>query len=615
MFKITGIDDIYYSPERSKYMDAEILTVLVILLLTVILLIFELLRIDVVAILCMLALAWSGTLEPLEALSGFSSNAVIAMLGVMIMGRGIARTGIMDRFSEFVVRKAGESKKKIIGVMSVPVGIMSGFIQNIGAATLFLPGMLDISRRSKIPASDLIMPIGFAAILGGTLSMVGSGPLILVNDLLRNAGLEPYGLFSVTPVGLLLLLSGIVFFFLFGKKVLPRSRSTEDPLSEQEKLIKALALPCTILHYNIPGDSPLSGKTPEEAGLWEKYHINVLALTHEKEVKYAPWRGTRFQTGQVLALLGREEKIISFASENKLKKVTEAEHFASLHDTDKSGFAEIIVPPRSEIAGKSIRDFSFRKRFAVEPVILFSKGEEIRGDFSDQEIRPGDTIVVYGLWENIAGIKEEPGFVVVTPFSAEKKYRSKTWTALGCFVFAIVLALAGFPLSIAFFTGSIAMVLLGVLSIEQAYQAVEWKVVFLIAGLIPLGIAMEKSGTADFLGEQVMNLVVGHHPIFLVITVALLTTVFSLFMSNVGAIVVLAPLIISMATMGEIDPRPLTLMAAVSSANSFILPTHQVNALLMSSGGYRNADYLRAGSGMTLVFLVIVVTFFYLFMI
>ena len=182
-------------------------------------------------------------------------------------------------------------------------------------------------------------------------------------------------------------------------------------------------------------------------------------------------------------------------------------------------------------------------------------------------------------------------------------------------MFAIVLALAGFPLSIAFFTGSIAMVLLGVLSIEQAYQAVEWKVVFLIAGLIPLGIAMEKSGTADFLGEQVMNLVVGHHPIFLVITVALLTTVFSLFMSNVGAIVVLAPLIISMATMGEIDPRPLTLMAAVSSANSFILPTHQVNALLRSSGGYRNADYLRAGSGMTLVFLVIVVTFFYLFMI
>jgi di/tricarboxylate transporter len=187
---------------ESLAMDTAILIVLVILIATVVMLVIEFFRIDVVAILCMMALGWSGVVEPGEALSGFSSNAVIAMMAVMIIGRGIAKTGIMDRFSGVVVKKAGTKRRQIIGLMSLSVGPISGLIQNIGAAALFLPSILDISRRGKIPPSALIMPIGFAAILGGTLSMVGSGPLILINDLLRSATLEPYGLFSVTPVRL-----------------------------------------------------------------------------------------------------------------------------------------------------------------------------------------------------------------------------------------------------------------------------------------------------------------------------------------------------------------------------------------------------------------------------
>ena len=207
-------------------MDSTIITVLIILVATVFMLAFEIIRIDIVALICMLALSWTGVLTPQEALSGFSSNAVIAMMAVMILGHGISKTGVMDQFSRAVLKKVGVSRPRIIGLMSLSVGMLSGFIQNIGAAALFLPGILNISRRGKIPASALIMPIGFAAILGGTLSMVGSGPLILINDLLRNAALEPYRLFSVTPVGMLLLLFGIGFFLLFGKFVLPNSEAS-----------------------------------------------------------------------------------------------------------------------------------------------------------------------------------------------------------------------------------------------------------------------------------------------------------------------------------------------------------------------------------------------------
>lgn len=190
-------------------MDLSIVLVLGVLVATIILLVSEAVRIDVVAISCMLALGWTGILTPPEMFSGFSSNAVIAMLSVMILGRGIARTGIMDDFSKFIISKAGTRKRKLVGLLFISTGFLSGLIQNIGAAALFLPGILQFSRRTKIPASSLIMPIGFAAILGGTLTMVSSVPLVLVNDLLRNEGHDAYNLFSVTPIGIIHLLSEI----------------------------------------------------------------------------------------------------------------------------------------------------------------------------------------------------------------------------------------------------------------------------------------------------------------------------------------------------------------------------------------------------------------------
>ena len=578
-------------------------------------LVLDVVRIDIVAIGCMLALGWSGILEPQEMFSGFSSNAVIAMLSVMILGQGIARTGIMDEFSKFIIRKAGTGKKNLVGLLSLSTGFLSGLIQNIGAAALFLPGIMQVSRRAKIPASSLIMPIGFAAILGGTLTMVGSGPLILVNDLLRNEGLEAYNLFSVTPVGIVLLLSGIGYFLLVGKKVLPDKNVGETEKTEQEKLVEKLDLPHNIKLLTVTRKSSLAGKTTEEAGLWKTYNVNLLGIGKGDDVVYAPWRETKFEDGQTLAVLGSAENIEHFSEDFQLDDISSSRYFSNDLDPSVSGFAEVIIPPDSKLAGKCIREFSLRKRYAVEPVILFNQGERVDGDFSDLEIRTGDTLIVYGRWVNIKDLKDSADFVVITGFEVDKKNRKKTWPAIGCFVFAITLAMVGYPISMAFLTGALCMVLTRVMNIGQAYEAIEWKVVFLLAGLIPLGLAMQKTGTAQFLAESIMSVVIDLHPVFIVLMVGVLATAFSLFMSNVGAIVVLAPLVIGMADIAGIDPRPLVLMAAVCVANSFILPTHQVNAFLMSSGGYRNADYLKAGSGMTVLFLTITVSLFYFFII
>jgi di/tricarboxylate transporter len=592
-------------------MNTEIIIVLSILVIVAVLLIIDKLRIDVVAILCMLALAWTGVLEPLEALSGFSSNAVITMIAVMIMGRGIARTGLMEGFSRLILKYAGNSQRRIVAVVSTAT-VLSGFIQNIGAAVLFLPAILNISRRKKIPASSLIMPIGFA-MLSGSLTMIDSGPLMLVNDFLIGSSLEPYRLFAVTPIGLALLFSGVAFFFFLGKFVLPRFKSSEDSDLLQKKLVEDWQLSSNIWHYSVTANSPIIGKTLEETGIWDKFNLNILAIAKEKSLEYAPWRETKFETNQVLALLGNENNVRNFASVSGLLPVGKPNKFELLDDSASAGFAEVIVTPRSGIAGQTLEKFALRRRYGVEPILLYHKGENVRGDFSDIVIAPGDIFIVHGLWDKIADMKKGFDFVVVTPVEANEKDSSKAWVALLCFALAVGLSVAGFSIPISFMSGAIIMILTAVLRIDEAYHAIDWKVVFFLAGLIPLGLAMQKTGAASFLAGHLVSLVQGSHAFFILLAISGITTLFSVFISNVGAAVILFPMVISIANTVGMDPRPLALLVAVSTANSFILPTHQVNALLKTPGGYRNKDYLKAGSGLTAVFLLVVVSIFYFF--
>ena len=593
-------------------MDLQIIIVLAIMVFTIFMLVTEIVRIDVTAIITMLALSWTGILTSNEALSGFSSNAVVAMIAVMILGEGIAKTGMMSRFSKWLLKHIGTKKSSVLGSLSLSVGTLSGVIQNIGAAALFLPSIIDIARRIRVSASAFIMPIGFAAIIGGTLTMVGSGHLILTNDLLESADLEPYGLFAVTPVGIALLLAALLFFLFFGKYFLPQGDSEgASEKTEQEKVIEAFNLKKEISYFQIPKNSSLIDKTIEESGIWNDYDINILALSHNQRTEYAPWRETLFTDKQTIALYGDQQKVQQYADDHNLIERDDHPMFERIGDPEESGFVEVIVPPRSELVGKSIREFAMRKRFSVEPVMLFSKGERVEGDFSDIKIKAGDTFIIYGTWNHINNLESTDPFVVATPFSFESKDPSKTWQAAGSFLLAIVLAMSGFSISISFLTGALVMVLTNVMTIQDAYKAIEWKVVFLLVGLIPLGIAMQNSGTAEFLAENVMTVVEGSHLLVLLFTVGILSTVFSLVMSNVGAVVVLAPLVVSIGLLAGVDPRPLVLLAAVNAGNSFVLPTHQVNALMMTAGGYKTRDYFKAGGGMTIVFLVVSVLFFY----
>jgi len=587
-------------------MSTEIILTFAVLGITIILFVTEWLRVDVVALCVMLSLPWLGLVEPHEALAGLSSNAVFSIIGVMILGYGVDRSGIMAKVTSPILRVAGSSESRLVSLISVAVGTISAFMQNIGAAALFLPALLRIAKRTGLPESRLLMPVGYAAIVGGTLTMVASGPLIILNDILRQGGQAPFGLFAVTPVGVALLFAAILYFLILGRVVLPGRKGQDDETSPQQELIDTWDLASQVTTATVTDKSNLVGKTVEDTGLWSTYRVNLLMLRECGDVQPAPWRQTRFVAGQELVLLGTSDQVARFAADHGIELDAETpKWFESFRGT--GGFAELVVVPRAPLAGKSIRDFGLRKTYSVEPVMLLSGAERQPADFSDKPLSVGDVLVVAGTWEHFRQISQDPSFNVLTPIEGEESDPSKAITAALCFVGAIGLAIAGFPLSISLMSGAVMMVLLRVLPIDAAYRAVDWRTVFLLAGLIPLGTAMDKSGAAVFVANGLTSLLAGSPTLVLMLAVGLLATLFSLFMSNVAATVLLAPLVMIVGEEAGVDGRALALLVAVCASNSFVLPTHQVNALFMSPGGYRNADYIRAGGVLSFFFLVIAV--------
>jgi di/tricarboxylate transporter len=327
-----------------------------------------------------------------------------------------------------------------------------------------------------------------------------------------------------------------------------------------------------------------------------------------------PWREVRIECGQSLGVLGAREDVMRFVQENGLSLHDEQGTLLDdLQQGTTGGFAEVMVHPHSDIIGKTMREIQLRRHYSVEPVLLASGADIAHHDFSDRPFQSGDTLVVYGSRRRLRDLAADERFVLLTRIEDPPASRGTKAIAALCFAGAVGLAVAGFPLSISLLTGAIVMVLTRILTIDEAYAAVDWRTVFLLAGLIPLGIAMDNTGAAAVVADWLTVQLSSAPVVVTLFAVGLLATLFSLFMSNVAATVLLVPLVMLLGQSSGIDPRGLALLVAVSASNSFVLPTHQVNALLMGPGQYSNRDYLRAGSVMSLIFLTVAVGFVYLF--
>lgn len=602
------------------------------LLLTIYLFAFEVVGVDVAAASIMVLLGLTSLLAPFMGLEqglvdtdhifdGFSSNAVMSIIAVMIIGAGLDRTGLMTKVASFILRIGGKTEGRIIPIISGTVGIISSFMQNVGAAALFLPVVGRISARSGLPMSRLLMPMGFTAILGGTVTMVGSSPLILLNDLILTSNkalpdehqMDTWGLFSVTPVGLALVATGILYFVIAGRFVLPATKTEKGKTSDPMQYFKKVYNIDYALHeIVVPDDSPLIGKKLDDVE--SKSRIRVIANKMTGDAgQVGPGtlaRDTEFQPGMVLGVVAAPGHLDYFVEKYGLIKRETLRSFVEALSPSKAGIAEIVIPPGSSLIGKSARDVWMRKTYGLAMISLHRNGETLHegDDIRSMPLQAGDTLIVHTTWLGLDRISKDRNFVVVTTeYPQAEKLRPEKLKWAGLF-FLIALGLVLFSdlrLSIALLTGAIGMVLSGVLKIEEAYEAVSWKTVFLLASLIPLGLAVETSGTAKWIAEQVL-FVVGDAPVWVIqASVAVLATFFTLVMSNVGATVLLVPLAINIAIGVGASPAVFALTVAIATSNSFLIPTHQVNALIMGPGGYRVPDFMKAGGIMTVLFLIV----------
>jgi di/tricarboxylate transporter len=613
----------------------EIAWVSAILLFTIYLFAFEVVGVDEAAVTVMVLLGLTSLLAPIMGLEqglvdtthlfdGFSSNAVISIIAVMIIGAGLDKTGIMSKVAAFILKIGGTTEGRIIPIISATVGVISSFMQNVGAAALFLPVVSRISARSGLPMSRLLMPMGFTAILGGTMTMVGSSPLILLNDLILTSNkalpaeqqMETWGLFSVTPLGLALVVAGITYFVLAGRYVLPSkggdSGTKGTDVMEYFQDLYGIHPSLSLSEVVVPADSEIVGKLLGKVE--SAYSVRAIGIQYSgDESMVGPGSvayDTKVEEGMVLGILASAESLQKFIEEFGLRKRAELQSFSELLSPVKAGIAEVVIPPGSQIIGKSAREAWLRKTHGLSLIALHRNGETFRqGDYiRSMPFISGDTLVVHTTWANLARLeKDHRNFVVVTTEYPREELRPHKvgWAAL---FFAIALSMVLFTdirLSVALLTGAMGMVLSGVLNIEEAYEAVSWKTVFLLASLIPLGLAVETTGTAKWIAEQVLS-VVGVMPVWVIQTaVAVLATFFTLVMSNVGATVLLVPLAVNIAVGVGADPAVFALSVAIATSNSFLIPTHQVNALIMGPAGYRVPDFMRAGSIMTVLFLLV----------
>ena len=602
-------------------MEANVLTTEMILVMSMIglavfLFIAEWIRVDMVAILMTVTLPLLHLVTPKEAFSGFSSNAVISIIAVIIIGAGLDKTGLINRLVKPVMKVAGNSSSRVVIAMGATVAVISSFMQNIGAAALFLPAIKRVSKSMNISLSQMLMPIGFCAILGGTITLVGCSPLILLNDLLAPFNLEPFGLFDVSPIGLALVGSGIVFFIFFGRFVLPKGKAGDSGSSDES--IKGLESSYEHLgdpfELKVPGNftdfrDPLTIKD-----IREKYLVNVVAIAGRDGFKFisvAP--DMEIRSDADIVVYGLQENVEKMAKELGITIKDSLDVFQNEMSAAISGTIEAVVAPRSDLIGKTLKKGHFWEQFQVNPLAIYRSDKAFYSGLSDFVLRSGDSILLQGTWERFKILQERHNFIFSTPVSEvlkpEKALISGCWLAVAL----VMIIIFKIQLSVALMTGAFGMIVCRVLTIDEAYKSVDWRTIFLLAGLIPLGIATEKTGAAAWIAHTLLTLIGDVSPVVLLTAIAVLSTFFTLVISNVGATVLLVPLVVNMAMAAGVDPRMAALVVGLATSNSFMLPTHQVNALYMGPGRYRSVDFIKAGGIMTVLFIVVLIGMLYLF--
>ncbi|MEJ2735132.1 MAG: SLC13 family permease [Anaerolineae bacterium] len=588
-------------------MTGDIAQMLVILAISIFLFIADWIRVDVVALLVLLALILTGLITPTEAFEGFSSPAVITVWAVFIVSGGLFYTGVANRLGDRLLKVAGTRPPRLIGLLMATVGLMSGVMNNVGATAVLMPAVVSMSRKARLRASQLLMPLAFGSLLGGMMTLIGTPPNILASDALRMAGLEPFSLLDFAPIGVPALILGVVFTALVGRRLLPERAPSERfgaTIGPDEELVDLYRLGERLFRARVPAGSPLIGQTLINCGLREDFELSVVGLQRQGRTALSLDKDTELEQDDVLLIEGMVDNLVWADATGRLVVQPQV----GINDGDLQsevvGIAEVILSPHSRLVGKTLADIQFREKYQVSVLAILRDGRPRRTALVELPLRFGDTLLVQGPHQYIRILQREPDFVVLGDLEAAPAIRvKKAPLALGLMLVMLVPVIIGWlPIAASALLAGILMVITGCLTMDEAYGSIEWKAVFLVAGTLPLGIAMEKTGTAALLAGLMVDAVGAYGPLALLAGFYVLTNLLTQFMSNAASTVLIAPIAIQAAQQMGSDPHALLMAVAVAASAGFLTPVaHQSNVLVMGPGGYRFSDYFKVGLPLNLL--------------
>lgn len=587
------------------------IALLLILIGSVILLFTEWIRIDLTAILIILMLSLTGVLEPEDAFSGFSSEPAILLASVFVLNGALYHTGLSERLGNWIRRLAGTSLERAVGVIMPSVALLSAFTHHVTITALMLPPMLKFSRENDIPASKLLMPLSFAASLGTAITIIGAPAFLIADGLLKQAGGTGLGVFSIAPIGLTISLAGTIFFLLLGRLLLPSHRSNADSADHfrlEGYFTELVLLP----------NSTMIGKTIREIEEGQDNNFKVSAWYRGNRPRNRPFGSKKTQEGDVLVIRTNPDKIATIDKEpgvaiRPLEKYKDS--FSPAQDGENgkedlsSKLVQSVVAPRSELIGKRIGQVDFLQSYGVIIVGVWRSKGSLRTELSRVRLREGDVLVLAGNDDALKRISGDQSFLMLVPFKGEPKPLHKARLAATIMIVStIVASLNVIPVEIAFLAGAAVMILSGCISTSQAYQSIDTRIFVFIAGAIPLGLAMQKTGTADLVAGWLQGVVSGWNIYWILFAFFLITGLATQIMSDAATVALFGPIAIALANGLGLPPEAFVVTVAMAAVTSFFTPIgHHGNLLIYGPGGYQFSDFLRVGVPLTLVVSVIVV--------
>jgi di/tricarboxylate transporter len=583
-------------------MTGEILLTLAVAAGALGLFVWNRLRVDVVGLIVMAALIVTGLVTPREGISGFANEAMLTVAAMFVLSSGLVRTGAVDILGRWVARLAGGSEFRLLLVSIALVIPLSAFINNTPVVVVMIPLVLGIAREGGARPSKLFMPISFASQMGGTLTLIGTSTNLLVAGLVLELGLERIRLFDITPPALVLMVAGVLYLVTVGRWLTPVRQPARDVIESYELREYLTALV-------VEPDSPLADRSLGESRFGSEYGLEVVAIDREGRRLDRVGSSTVLHAGDVLVVRGKIPDIarirdvahLSIASPKP--EIGEPRMAGSGSGT---GLAELMVPPRSRLVGRSLRQTNFRHRFGVPVLGIQRHGAALRQRMRDVALAPGDLLLVQGTPDELRRIHEGRELTLLGAVTLPARRARKLRIAVP--ILAAVVLLAAFnvmPILVSAILGVIAMFLTGCVTPEEAYEDVDWMVLVLLGSIIPLGLAMQRTGAAELLATRIVHLTTPLGPVGTLAAFFLLTSLLTELISNNAAAVVLTPIAIATGIGLGVSPLPFVIAVMIAASNSFMTPIgYQTNTFIYGPGGYRFSDFLRVGGPLNLLMVI-----------